>query len=124
MGSRLRGNDRGMIVAARVDAGGTQSARIRRKICWCRRADLNRQPIAYEAIALPLSYCGPTRVLAKKPAAVEAWDSSHMVGARLFILHARPRTQRSLPCIWWMNKLHAQSAPLPNQTPACRGLVT
>jgi hypothetical protein len=29
-----------------------------RKICWCRRADSNRQPIAYEAIALPLSYCG------------------------------------------------------------------
>jgi hypothetical protein len=28
------------------------------KICWCRRADSNRQPIAYEAIALPLSYCG------------------------------------------------------------------
>jgi hypothetical protein len=28
------------------------------EICWCRRADSNRQPIAYEAIALPLSYCG------------------------------------------------------------------
>jgi hypothetical protein len=28
------------------------------KQSWCRRADLNRQPIAYEAIALPLSYCG------------------------------------------------------------------
>src|SRR5207244_2129974 len=39
---------------------------------WCRRADLNRQPIAYEAIALPLSYCGPARLVAKKPAAVEA----------------------------------------------------
>ena len=31
---------------------------------WCRRADLNRQPIAYEAIALPLSYCGLARLVA------------------------------------------------------------
>jgi hypothetical protein len=31
------------------------------KKCWCRRADSNRQPIAYEAIALPLSYCGLRR---------------------------------------------------------------
>jgi hypothetical protein len=36
----------------------THRAGIWRKICWCRRADSNRQPIAYEAIALPLSYCG------------------------------------------------------------------
>ena len=44
------------------------------KICWCRRADSNRQPIAYEAIALPLSYCGvPSACLvAKKRAPVEA----------------------------------------------------
>jgi hypothetical protein len=33
------------------------------KICWCRRADSNRQPIAYEAIALPLSYCGVQKSL-------------------------------------------------------------
>src|SRR5215831_5903386 len=39
---------------------------------WCRRADSNRQPIAYEAIALPLSYCGVASVVAKKPPAVEA----------------------------------------------------
>jgi hypothetical protein len=34
----------------RVDAGGTQSAGIRRKICWCRRADSNRQPSVFDAI--------------------------------------------------------------------------
>src|SRR5262249_12912314 len=48
----------------------------RPKICWCRRADSNRQPIAYEAIALPLSYCGLQsgpciKLLSKKPALVE-----------------------------------------------------
>src|SRR5262249_13473922 len=42
------------------------------KICWCRRADSNRQPIAYEAIALPLSYCGVqkepcSKLLSNKP---------------------------------------------------------
>src|SRR5262249_47784601 len=47
-----------------------------RNICWCRRADSNRQPIAYEAIALPLSYCGvqkepSTKLLSKKPPPVE-----------------------------------------------------
>src|SRR5260370_36268794 len=80
MGSRLRGNDRGMIVAARVDAGGTQSARIRRKICWRRRAGSNRQPIAYEASALPLSYCGVQKepcstLLSNKPPPVEQAQS-------------------------------------------------
>src|SRR5262249_12725022 len=47
-----------------------------RNICWCRRADSNRQPIAYEAIALPLSYCGvqkepSTKLLSNKPPPVE-----------------------------------------------------
>src|SRR6266404_9421870 len=46
------------------------------KICWCRRADSNRQPIAYEAIALPLSYCGVQKepcikLLSNKPPPVE-----------------------------------------------------
>ena len=46
------------------------------KICWCRRADSNRQPIAYEAIALPLSYCGVqkepcSKLLSNKPPPVE-----------------------------------------------------
>ena len=45
-------------------------------IGWCRRADSNRQPIAYEAIALPLSYCGvqrgpSTKLLSKNPPLVE-----------------------------------------------------
>src|SRR6516164_2387917 len=48
----------------------------RPKIGWCRRADSNRQPIAYEAIALPLSYCGvqkgpSTKLLSNKPPPVE-----------------------------------------------------
>ena len=59
-------SDGGVIPAGRVApcrrgtrrCGRNADARIRRKICWCRRADSNRQPIAYEAIALPLSYCG------------------------------------------------------------------
>jgi hypothetical protein len=43
---------------------------------WCRRADSNRQPIAYEAIALPLSYCGLQngpciKLLSNKPPPVE-----------------------------------------------------
>src|SRR5215831_5245633 len=51
------------------------------KIGWCRRADSNRQPIAYEAIALPLSYCGvqkgpSTKLLSKKPAPVEEAQSA------------------------------------------------
>src|SRR5262249_47949608 len=56
-------------------AGMTETG-TRPKICWCRRADSNRQPIAYEAIALPLSYRGvqkelSTKLLSKKPPAVE-----------------------------------------------------
>src|SRR5215831_6298632 len=51
------------------------------KICWCRRADSNRQPIAYEAIALPLSYCGVqkepcTKLLSNKPPLVEEAESA------------------------------------------------
>jgi hypothetical protein len=43
---------------------------------WCRRADSNRQPIAYEAIALPLSYCGVQngpciKLLSNKPPLIE-----------------------------------------------------
>src|SRR2546425_9795023 len=50
------------------------------KICWCRRADSNRQPIAYEAIALPLSYCGVqkepcSKLLSNKPPPVEEAQS-------------------------------------------------
>src|SRR6516164_6868021 len=46
------------------------------RVDWCRRADSNRQPIAYEAIALPLSYCGvqkgpSTKLLSNKPPPVE-----------------------------------------------------
>src|SRR5262245_33878056 len=56
--------------------GGPREAVTGRKICWCRRADSNRQPIAYEAIALPLSYCGVQngpciKLLSKKLAPVE-----------------------------------------------------
>src|SRR6516162_4264 len=55
--------------------------RILRKIGWCRRADSNRQPIAYEAIALPLSYCGVqkascSKLLSNKPPPVEEAQSS------------------------------------------------
>jgi hypothetical protein len=51
------------------------------KICWCRRADSNRQPIAYEAIALPLSYCGvqkgpSTKLLSNKSPPVEEAQSA------------------------------------------------
>src|SRR5262245_2476887 len=55
----------------------TESRRVKvLRIGWCRRADSNRQPIAYEAIALPLSYCGvqrgpSTKLLSKKPPPVE-----------------------------------------------------
>src|SRR5215472_17681193 len=47
------------------------------RVGWCRRADSNRQPIAYEAIALPLSYCGVQngpciKLLSNKPPLVEA----------------------------------------------------
>src|SRR5262245_56192700 len=66
------------------------------KIGWCRRADSNLQPIAYEAIALPLSYCGvqkgpSTKLLSKKPAPVEEAQSalSPLVPAR-----GTPRRER------------------------------
>src|SRR5262249_12667717 len=66
-GTRRRGN-----LTKWSCGGGNASGRDRRKICWCRRADSNRQPIAYEAIALPLSYCGvqkgpSTKLLSNKP---------------------------------------------------------
>ncbi len=66
--------------AVRVDAGGTHGVRIGGKIGWCRRADSNRQPIAYEAIALPLSYCGLQngpciKLLSNKPPPVEEAQS-------------------------------------------------
>src|SRR6516164_7990952 len=62
--------------AVRVDVSGTQAPRSGGKIGWCRRADSNRQPIAYEAIALPLSYCGVqkepcSKLLSNKPPPVE-----------------------------------------------------
>ena len=67
--------------AVRVDVGERSPwAGFGGKICWCRRADSNRQPIAYEAIALPLSYCGVqkepcSKLLSNKPAPVEEAQS-------------------------------------------------
>src|SRR5215813_947251 len=51
------------------------------RVGWCRRADSNRQPIAYEAIALPLSYCGVQngpciKLLSNKPPPVEEAQSA------------------------------------------------
>ena len=68
--------------AVRVDVGECGPwAGFGGEICWCRRADSNRQPIAYEAIALPLSYCGvqrgpSTKLLSKKPPLVEEAQSA------------------------------------------------
>src|SRR5262245_6317978 len=73
--------DRSLSPVTRGLGGATHGPGTGGKICWCRRADSNRQPIAYEAIALPLSYCGVQRgpcskLLSNKPPPVEEAQSA------------------------------------------------